>query len=95
MGRMKSMEPKLDTATWTISVELENELVEQYMRKEQISLMNYLRTQLRNDYITLKFNIKADTAPHRAFSRVEQYKEMLNTCPDLEFLRQELNLELA
>ena len=47
MGRMKSMEPQLDTATWTISVELENELVEQYMRKEQISLMNYLRTQLR------------------------------------------------
>ena len=95
MGRMKSMEPQLDTATWTITVELENELVEQYMRKEQISLMNYLRTQLRNDYITLKFSIKADTAPHRAFSRVEQYKEMLETCPDLEFLRQELNLELA
>ena len=95
MGRMKSMEPQLDTATWTITVELENELVEQYMRKEQISLMNYLRTQLRNDYITLKFSIKADTAPHRAFSRVEQYKEMLETCPALEFLRQELDLELA
>ncbi len=95
MGRMKSMEPKLDTASWTITVELENELVEQYMRKEQISLMNYLRTQLRNDYITLKFSIKADTAPHRAFSRVEQYKEMLETCPALEFLRQELDLELA
>ena len=95
MGRMKSMEPQLDTTTWTITVELENELVEQYMRKEQISLMNYLRTQLRNDYITLKFSIKADTAPHRAFSRVEQYKEMLETCPALEFLRQELDLELA
>ena len=95
MGRMKSMEPQLDTTTWTITVELENELVEQYMRKEQIRLMNYLRTQLRNDYITLKFSIKADTAPHRAFSRVEQYKEMLETCPALEFLRQELDLELA
>lgn len=95
MGRMKTMELKLDSTTYTVTVEVENDMVEQYMRKEQISLMNYLRTQLRNDYITLKFNVKAADAPHRAFSRVERFKEMLDDCPDLEFMRKELNLELA
>ena len=95
MGRMKTMTLHLDTTTWTVQVEVENEMVEQYMRQEQISLMTYLRTQLRNDYITLQFNIKSSTAPHRAFSRVERFKELLNDYPDLEFMRKELNLELA
>ena len=95
MGRMKTMEPKVDTATWGVSVEVENSIVEQYMRQEQISLTNYLRTQLRNDYIALKISVKADNAPHRAFSRVERFKEMIDNYPDLDYMRRELELELA
>lgn len=95
MGRMKGMALKLNTENWEVTAVVENELVEQTMRQEQISLMNYLRTQLRNDYITLKFEIVADDAPKRAFSRVEKFREMLQRWPDLDMLRKELDLELA
>ncbi len=94
-GRMKSMDPHVDPQTWTVTVKVENEMVEQYMRNEQIALMSYLRTQLRNDYITLKFEVTENDAPHRAFSRLEQFKELLETYPELETLRKELDLELA
>ena len=94
-GRMKSMPLQLDTQTWQVTAVVENDMVEQYMRQEQVSLVNYLRTQLRNDDITLQFKIVADDAPKRAFSRVEKFKDMLSRWPDLEMLRKELDLELA
>lgn len=94
-GRMKSMPLKLDTSTWSVKAVVENELVEATMRQEQISLMNYLRTQLRNDYITLQFEIAPNNMPRRATSRLERYKSMLQRYPALEMLRKELDLELA
>lgn len=94
-GRMKSMPLKLDTETWSVKAVVENELVEATMRQEQISLMNYLRTQLRNDYITLHFEIAPNNMPRRATSRLERYKSMLQRYPALEMLRKEFDLELA
>lgn len=94
-GRMKSMPLKLDTDTWSVKAVVENELVEATMRQEQISLMNYLRTQLRNDYITLHFEIAPNNMPRRATSRLERYKSMLQRYPALEMLRKEFDLELA
>ena len=94
-GRMKSMPLKLDTDTWSVKAIVENELVEATMRQEQISLMNYLRTQLRNDYITLHFEIAPNNMPRRATSRLERYKSMLQRYPALEMLRKEFDLELA
>ena len=86
---------KLDTDTWSVKAIVENELVEATMRQEQISLMNYLRTQLRNDYITLHFEIAPNNMPRRATSRLERYKSMLQRYPALEMLRKEFDLELA
>ncbi len=94
-GRMKSIEPTLNAETWQVSVVVENEMVEQYLRKVQVSLTSYLRMQLRNDAITLNINIASADAPQRAFSRLEQYKDMLQRCSELEMLRKELELELA
>lgn len=94
-GRMKSMQLQLDKQTWQVTAVVESEMVEQYMRQEQVSLVNYLRTQLRNDDISLHFEIVADDAPKRAFSRVEKFQDMLSRWPDLELLRKELDLELA
>ena len=92
-GRMKSMKPQI-SENWLIEVEVENEMVEQYMHELQIPLMNYLRTNLRNDAITLKFHITANNVT-RAFSRTEQFKEMLEECTALATLKEKLNLELA
>lgn len=92
-GRMKSMKPQI-SENWLIEVEVENEMVEQYMHELQIPLMNYLRTNLRNDAITLKFHITANNVT-RAFSRTEQFKEMLEEYTALATLKEKLNLELA
>lgn len=92
-GRMKSMKPQI-SENWLIEVEVENEMVEQYMHELQIPLINYLRTNLRNDAITLKFHITANNVT-RAFSRTEQFKEMLEECTALATLKEKLNLELA
>lgn len=93
--RMKAMHPIVDTTTWRVSVDVENDMVADYLHKEQVALISYLRTQLRNDYIALQINIVANNSSHRAFSRLEQYKDMLKRSPELEMLRKELDLELA
>lgn len=92
---MKGMQPHVDTQTWQVNVMVENEMVEQYMHNVQITLCNYLRTQLRNDYIKLIFEIVPDNAPKRPFSRLEKFKDMMKRHPDLDLLRKELDLELA
>lgn len=93
-GRMKSMHPQLKQ-NGLVEVTVENSMVEEYMHDMKISLTNYLRTNLRNDYITLQFNIASADGPHRAFSRLEQFKDMLSRSPELEMLRKNLQLELA
>lgn len=94
-GRMKGMQPHVDTQTWQVNVMVENEMVEQYMYNVRVTLCNYLRTQLRNDSITLNFEIVPDNAPKRPFSRLEKFKDMMKRHPDLDLLRKELDLELA
>lgn len=88
------MDPKLATG-WCVEVVVENEMVEHYMLEVKVSLQNYLRTQLKNDLITLKLIIAANDAPHRAYSRLEQFTEMLEGSKELRYLQQALELELA
>ena len=92
-GRMKSMKPQI-SENWLIEVEVENEMVEQYMHELQIPLMNYLRTNLRNDAITLKFHITADNVT-RAFSRTEQFKEMLEGMYSTGYTQREIKLGIS
>ena len=93
-GRMRNMNPKLKS-DWTIEITVPNEMVEQYLRDIQVSIRNYLRTQLRNDLINLQIQVDQNSEEHKAFSRVEQLQDMLKRSPELEFLRKELGLELA
>lgn len=93
-GRMKAMKPAVNEK-WEVHVTVDNEMVEQYMRNIQVSLTNYLRTQLLNDYISLQFHIASMDEQPRAFSRVEKFKDMLRRSPALEELRKALDLELA
>lgn len=93
-GRMRNMEPK-QGSDWSVEVVVENEMVEHYMLEVKVSLQNYLRAQLKNDLINLKLVIAANDAPHRAFSRLEQFTEMLEHSKELRYLQQMLELELA
>lgn len=93
-GRMKNMHPYIGEG-WAVSVEVENEMVEQYMHEIQIALMNYLRINLLNDDITLKIQLAANNSEVRTMNRLEQFKDVLSRNPILEKLRKQLDLELA
>lgn len=93
-GRMRNMQPQLKE-NWNVEITVANGIVEEYLHSMQVTLRNYLRTQLRNDQITLTIRVAEGEEGQRAFSRVDQYKEMLKRSPELDFLRKELGLELA
>ena len=93
-GRMRNMNPKL-LPNYEVEVMVENNMVEQYMRSKQIDLMNYLRTNLRNDYIILRFTQAQEEGQQRTFSRLEQLNELLSRSAALAMLKKELSLELA
>ena len=91
---MRNMNPKL-LPNYEVEVIVENNMVEQYMRSKQIDLMNYLRTNLRNDYIILRFTQAQEDGQQRTFSRLEQFNELLSRSAALAMLKKELSLELA
>ena len=93
-GRMRSMKPQLHD-DFVVEVKVENALVEGYMREKQIDLMNYLRTNLRNDFISLRFELMQEDNEQRPVSRVEMLGDMLKNYPALAMLHKELDLELA
>ena len=92
-GRMRTMQPKI-CEDYVVEVEVENSIVEEYMRNVQISLMNYLRTNLRNDYITLRF-IHPQGETQHSYTRFELFQDMRKQYPALDILCNELSLELA
>lgn len=93
-GRMRNMNPKL-LDNWVIEVPVENEMVEQYMIGERVSLLMYLRDNLQNDHITMTFKISNNDCLRRVRTRKELFIDMLKKNDALEMLRQELDLELA
>lgn len=93
-GRLKGITPVLHD-DWSIGVLVDNDMVEQYVHDLQVDLTNYLRINLRNDYIRLQIKVAEGTATRRAFSRREQFKDMLSRSRELRILSKELDLELA
>lgn len=93
-GRMQNMRPTLGDG-WTVTVPVENEIVEEYMRRLQVKIVSYLREQLRNDHISLQYRLVEQGEPGRAYSRKEQYSDMLTRSVALSMLAKELKLELA
>lgn len=93
-GRMQNMRPTLADG-WTVVVPVENPLVEEYMQRLQVKLMSYLREQLRNDHINLRYRMVEQGEQGRAYSRREQLADMLNRSKPLSMLCEALKLELA
>lgn len=88
------MNPKL-LDNWVIEVPVENEMVEQYMIGERVSLLMYLRDNLQNDRITMTFKISNNDCLRKVRTRKELFIDMLKKNDALEMLRKELDLELA
>ena len=93
-ARMKGMHPVIGEG-WCITVPIENEMVEDEMRRLLPQLLSHLRTQLGNDAITIRLELAAADNQHRSMSRLETFKDMLSRSRGLSMLNEQIGLELA
>ena len=93
-ARLKNMEPVLKE-NWRVEVGVENQQVLQSAQALKDDLLKYLRQQLRNGKISLDFRLMEPSESKRAYSRQEQYAQMLQHSPALVRLAQALHLELS
>lgn len=93
-GRMKIMQPKLIDDT-TFEVVVDNEMVAKQLRPMSVKIVNYIQQQLRNNTIKMAIRVSDETTPKRAYSRVEQYTQMVEKNPQLAKLREMFGLEFS
>lgn len=94
MARMKSMHPRIEE-NWNIVVPVENEMVEDGMRRLLPQLTSYLRTQLFNDQLTITIKLAEGKEQRRILSRLERFQDMLQRNRGLQMLKDALHLELS
>ena len=93
-GRMKGMKPTI-LQGWRIDVPLENKMVMGYMERLRTQLTNFLRQNLQNGKIELKFRIIEQKEEKRAFTRREVLEKMMKKNPDFAKFAKTMQLELA
>lgn len=92
--RMKAMTLSKLTDT-DVEVAVDNEWVESTMRAIASRIEQYLRTNLHNRQITLRFKVTQQAEQKRAYSRVEQFQLMVEKNPALQKLKEHFDLELS
>ena len=92
--RMKAMTLSKLTDT-DVEVAVDNEWVESTMRAIAPRIEQYLRTNLHNRQITLRFKVTQQAEQKRAYSRVEQFQLMVEKNPALQKLKEHFDLELS
>ncbi len=93
-GRMKNIEPLLADG-WTVEVPVENDLVRTYMEEIRPSVTDFLRKELHNSHITLKYRLIVPEERKKAYTRKEILAMILQKNAALQKLTQALSLELA
>ncbi len=94
--RMRIMQPVVnDAASGAVSLTLDNKEVLQMMMQVQPRLEGYLRQQLRNSQLSIKFDIAAQTVQTtRVYDKHEQLRHLTDINPALAELKQLFQLEL-
>lgn len=92
--RMKAMTLSKLTDT-DVEVAVDNEWVESTMRAIAPRIEQYLRSNLHNRQITLRFKVTQQAEQKRAYSRVEQFQLMVEKNPALQKLKEHFDLELS
>ncbi len=93
-ARMKNMRPTLQD-NFVISVVVDNEQVAQQMNGLKVSLLNYLKSNLRNGLITLDVRILELNEPARAYSKKEQFDTLMQKSEEMRLLCKNLRLEMV
>ncbi len=92
--RMKILQPKLKQNE-DFEVVVDNEQVRTYMMQMAPRIEQHMRTQLHNRRITMKVRVAESNEVTRIYSKPELFQMMLRKSPDLQKLREMLNLELS
>lgn len=85
--------PKLknDNIIW---IELPNDTMKKEVERDQFPLMEYLKTELRNHFISLQVTVNEKTERKYAFTPQEKYIKLMQTNPLIDTLRKEFDLDI-
>jgi DNA polymerase-3 subunit gamma/tau len=78
----------------TIWIELPNSTMKKEVEREQMGLLQYLRSNLNNYQIALKITVNEEIAQQYAFTPEEKYQKLREKNPALDLLRKTFDLEL-
>ena len=93
-SRMKNIYVKLLDGG-VVDVPVENQQVLAYMEEMHADLEKFMRSNLKNGNVHLRFRLLEEKEQHRAYTRKEQMEAMLKKSSALVQLREALHLELA
>ncbi len=85
--------PKLSNET-TIWIELPNDTMKKEVEREKFQLMEYLRNNLNNQFITLKITVNEEVSKKFAFTPEEKYQKLREKNPAIDVLRKTFDLDL-
>ena len=85
--------PKLMDET-TIWIELPNATMKKEVEREQYGLLEHLRNQLNNHFISLKITVNEEVAKKFAFTPEEKYQKLRDKNPAIDLLRKTFDLDL-
>ncbi|MGB7394981.1 MAG: hypothetical protein WA913_11355, partial [Pricia sp.] len=85
--------PKMfdDTTIW---IELPNDTMKKEVEREQYDLINHLKQELNNHFISLRITVNEETAKKFAFTPEEKYQKLREKNPAIDLLRKTFDLDL-
>ncbi len=78
---------------YTIWIELPNETMKKEIEREQGPLLNFLKENLENHYLTLTITVNEEVSKKYAFTPEEKYEKLREKNPAIDILRKEFDLD--
>lgn len=92
-SNLNSDTPTLKDRT-TISIQLPNDTMKKEVEREKYNLMEYLKKELNNYFITLEVTVNEEAVKKFAFTPEEKYQKLREKNPVIDLLRQEFDLSI-
>ncbi|MFC4212711.1 DNA polymerase III subunit gamma/tau [Pedobacter lithocola] len=77
-----------------IEISVESKTQEQFVQKESVELLNYLRNKLKNFGIEVTYKLMERKIENRLYGNREKYDYLVNKNPKLDELRRRFNLDI-
>jgi len=79
---------------FTVQITIENDVQREELKLEQTELLGFLKKELQNNSITITVVINANQQEKNFFSSQDKFKRMVEINPNLNLLKQRLDLDL-